>query len=376
MRSRLVLLVVTVACVAFIGGLLMDPIGHNPNELVSSGGVDSIRITDPVTGAGLFNANLDPNVTDVDPLTGAEAPEGTDVGFGSAMRAFVTTGMLNGDLRLGPPYPDRPLVGDPDDADYNPLPGWFYRQQGTGVTAQWIDGAVRFTIDAASTVSDQAWLEQLVPVVAKGRNGSHVFSGQIAESALAAFLIVNAQYVDADGADTGSFSSAWSMSDRTYSVAANGEAGMPADALWLRVQVGFTGGGGAATHDLQAAFVEERFRLGGAIYYAEWSTANKDITEDIAAASMYVVYGLNGSTRTLRSISSTNVRYGRVLWLYNADSTDSIIISHNNATPALVDRIFCPNSADLTVRPRSGVMLMYFEGQPGSGGRWRVMTQV
>lgn len=375
MRARNLL---SMAVGMVIGGLLVAqyPTGYNPLDAVAAGGVSDVRLTDPLTGAGLMTTNLDPNVVGVDPLTGEDAPAGTDVGFGSAMRAFVTTGMLNGDLRLGPPYPDQPLNGIPELVDYNPLPGWTYYQQRSGVTAQWIDGVVRFTIAASSTVSDQAWLEQLVPVAAKGRNGSHVFSGQIAEAALSAFLIVNVQYVDAAGADTGSFSSSWTMSDRTYSVSANGEAGMPADAMWLRVRVGFTGGGGAATHDLEAAFVEERFRLGGAIYYTELSTANKDITEDISAASMYVVYSLNGATRTIRSISSTGVRYGRVLWIYNADSTDSIVLSHNNATPALVDRIFCPNSADLTVRPRAGVMLMYFEGQPSSGGRWRVMTQV
>ena len=82
------------------------------------------RITDPVTGAGHFNANTDPNVVGIDPLTGSEAPAGTDVGFGAATRRFLTAGVYNGDFAVPPSDPPGAIVSDTADADYNALPYW------------------------------------------------------------------------------------------------------------------------------------------------------------------------------------------------------------------------------------------------------------
>lgn len=85
---------------------------------VASIGDQPFRILDSVSGAGLFTQNSDPQVANIDPLTGLAAPLGTDVGFGSALRRYIQTGVLNGSFSLLPPRPF-----DPIDVD-NPLPYW------------------------------------------------------------------------------------------------------------------------------------------------------------------------------------------------------------------------------------------------------------
>lgn len=87
------------------------------------------RLTDTVTGAGLFTTNSDPSVVGVDPLTGEDAPVGTDVGFGAAVRRYIQTGVLNGDFALPPP--DTSLaIGDD-----NPLPYWTWEPGEAGQEA-------------------------------------------------------------------------------------------------------------------------------------------------------------------------------------------------------------------------------------------------
>lgn len=350
--------------------------------LVAGVGTDSIRLTDPTTGAGLLTTNTDPTVTGVDPLTGEDAPYGTDVGFGAPLRSFLATGLVNGDLATPPPFPDQPLVGDPADAGYNVPPGWGYSQSGTSVTARWVDGAVTFDVASSGAGTDQAYLEQYAPVVQLGRNGtSHVLSAQFATGVSSGLFnyLATAQYLDATGAATGSASSAAPGIDRTVSAAANGEAGMPAGARYLRCRVGVKKTATpAGSYALQQAFVEQRLAIPAGIVYESWSTGPVDLTTDLSAASMYVVTDLGGANKTLRSISSTGVRVGRCLWLYNMDRSYYIVLADNTTASGVPagDKIYCPNLADLTVRPQGAVLLMYLGASDDSARRWRVLTQV
>lgn len=76
-------------------------IGDQPLRLLASG-----------SGGGLFTINSDPNVVNVDPLTGSNAPTGTDVGFAAPIRRWVHTGVLNGDFATPPPDADAPIGPD------------------------------------------------------------------------------------------------------------------------------------------------------------------------------------------------------------------------------------------------------------------------
>lgn len=356
----------------------LDPIGLNPTEQLVAGGVDSVRLTDPVTGAGLLTTNIDPTVAGVDPLTGEDAPEGTDTGFGAPLRSFLATGLVNGDMATPPPYPDQPLDGDPASYGYNPLPGWFYRQSGTSVTARWDDGAVVFDVASTGGGGDQAYLEQYAPVVQRGRNGtSHVLSAQF-DTVTGLNYLLTAQYLDASAAAVGSSSSTSASVDRTIAAAANGEAGMPSGARYLRARVGVRKTATTAgSYSLQQAFLEARFAIPAGVAFDNWVSGPVDLSEDLSMASAYVVTDLGGSNRTLRSIASSGVRVGRCLWIYNMDRTYSIVLSDNDAAaPAAQDRIYCPNLANLTIRPQGAVLLMFFGAKDDTARRWRVISQV
>jgi hypothetical protein len=104
----------------------MRAVGHNPLEFVGDSVSDGFsgRITDPVTGAGLFNPNLDPAEVGQDE-DGNEYAAGTDMSFGSAIRRQMHTNVINGDFSVLPPGGvDSLIVSDQNDADFNPLPGW------------------------------------------------------------------------------------------------------------------------------------------------------------------------------------------------------------------------------------------------------------
>lgn len=92
-------------------------------------GNGSFRLIDTVSGGGMLTTNSDPAVVNVDPLTGEDAPTGTDVGFAAPLRRFIHTGILNGDFALPPPSPGDLITED------NPLPFWSLTTSGI-VTAQ------------------------------------------------------------------------------------------------------------------------------------------------------------------------------------------------------------------------------------------------
>lgn len=120
-------------------------VGWNPAESDGLGIGDGLtgRIVDPTTGAGVFNPNLNPAVVGIDPQTGALAPTGTDMSFGSAIRRQIHTNVINGDFAMLPPGGAASnIVSDPADANYNPLPGWTWTPSTDTVTAMIIpDGS-------------------------------------------------------------------------------------------------------------------------------------------------------------------------------------------------------------------------------------------
>lgn len=155
--------------------------GWNPLEVpggaLGDGGTG--RITDPVTGAGLFNPNMDPAVSGIDPLTGVEAPTGTDMSFGAMVRRQIHTNVINGDFAVTPPSgaystgDTSPywIVSDPNDARYNPLPGWTVTLDSNGNHSAYIvadagygSGYRLAVASGALAVSTTTDASQLIPV--------------------------------------------------------------------------------------------------------------------------------------------------------------------------------------------------------------------
>lgn len=213
-------------------------VGSNDLEPIGSSITDGItgRIADPVTGAGLFNPNTDPNVVGIDPITGVEAPSGTDIGFSSWARGRIDRGLYNADLAIPPPDPDAPINSDPSDAGYNPLPGWrLVNVSGSSVTATWEDGAVTFALGEGAAGDDGA-IEQLHAVNRSlYQRWTYAITGYVSASVEAsANAYMEGQFLDADLATTGS------------AVRAEGDSGAftvvmgatPTDAVYLRVRMG------------------------------------------------------------------------------------------------------------------------------------------
>ena len=114
------------------------PPGYNPIDLPGQimdegwGG----RIVDPISGAGLFTSNTDPNVVGVDPLTGVDSPIGTDVGFGAAVRRWVQAGVYNGDFSVPPT-----ATGSQIEDAYNMLPYWSFQPTQSGQIIAFVEPA-------------------------------------------------------------------------------------------------------------------------------------------------------------------------------------------------------------------------------------------
>lgn len=300
-----------------------------------------------------------------------------DIGFTPEQAAFVRNGLYNGDFLTPPPDPDSEL----DDLD-NKLPGWSYVKSGTAVTAEWTDGgSVVFTVAAGAATGDYAMLEQIIPISAVGRSVvKHIFAAQFDVETFDHLPIVEAQYLDADGVATGT-AGTWDThgltQDRVQTVNANGEAGVTADATMIRVRVGVmddTSDGD--TYTLESAYLETPWVLPGGIIIDDLAGNESPLARDyLSQAHVYAVRTLNGSDRTIEGIDATGMRDGRILWICNMGGSDNIILSHADTDVDEADRILCPNNANLSIRPRGAVMLMYF-GDEGSTRRWRVMSQV
>ena len=110
-------------------------------------------------GAGMLTTNTDPEVVSVDPLTGEDAPTGTDVGFGSALRRYIQTGVLNGDFAIPPPDITQAI------SDSNPLPYWTWTTDGDD--AELVADATLasgYKLRVTDVLSAGSTMSQLVPV--------------------------------------------------------------------------------------------------------------------------------------------------------------------------------------------------------------------
>lgn len=225
-----------------------------------------VRILDPVSGAGIFTSNTNPNVSGLDPLTGLVAATGTDTGFGAYLRRMVLSGVENGDFAV-PPKNIRAAI-----SDANPLPGWHWVQaSGSAITAWWVPdpevssgGKIRFDI-AEGAADDEAYLEQLVKVagvLTQRWAVPPVATFQTAGFATSHRVKATSQPLMADLTETGSagtairtFSSLDALTSRSdYFYATNPT--LPADAYYMRVRVGVHRGTALDT-DIGSVYVSE-----------------------------------------------------------------------------------------------------------------------
>ena len=228
----------------------------------------SQRLVDTVVGAGLFTTNSDPNVVGVDPLTGEDAPTGTDVGFGAAVRRYIQTGVLNGDFAIPPPDITQAI------SDSNPLPYWTWEPNVDGlVDAQLVEstdaaaGYVLRVTRSDSSTSGTSTLSQFVPIPrSKGQQYRAMLSLYLLTSTgLAGSIGVSYQFYEADA------STAIGSAVSANSATATGEevkldAGLvPANGSWVKVSVVSTSNSFANVSDIyevRAAFLPAEATLG------------------------------------------------------------------------------------------------------------------
>ena len=237
--------------IGLLGGIMSYRpwiVGANALEPIGSGTTDGVsgRITDPVTGAGMFNPNTDPNVVGIDPLTGVDSPAGVDVGFASTSRRFILTGLYNSDFANGPSeWPDQPIVGDTSSGEYNPLPYWRALVAYT-VPVRWSSGnatpsgaLLTFTLNGAGA-SDETYLEQIVEVGNSQDVASETVPVLTIESRTAGTAFVRAQYLKADLTPVGSERETTATAAGVIAVL---PAAVPDEAYWMRVRFGVRGAG-------------------------------------------------------------------------------------------------------------------------------------
>lgn len=212
--------------------------GANPIEPVGSSVSDGVsaRIVDPATGVGLFNPNTDLDVTGVDPVTGDEAPSGTDIGFGGPVLDRIERGLYNGSFQIPPLDPDAPIISDTADAGYNPLRYWRLVQvSGSAVTASWADETVTLALNAGAAGDDGAF-EQLHRINRSDyQRWAYVITGHVSASTTSsANAYLEGQFLDADLVATGSAVRDEADSG-TFAVIMGAT---PSDAVYLRVRFG------------------------------------------------------------------------------------------------------------------------------------------
>lgn len=230
--------------------------GANPIEPVGSSVSDGVaaRIVDPATGVGLFNPNTDLEVTGVDPVTGDEAPSGTDIGFGGPVLDRIERGLYNGSFQIPPLDPDAPIISDTADAGYNPLRYWRLVQvSGSAVSASWTDETVTLALGAGAAGDDGAF-EQLHRINRSDyQRWAYVITGHVsASTSSSANAYLEGQFLDADLVATGS-----AVRDEadtgTFAVIMGAT---PADAVYLRVRFGIERDALAATGTASRAWSE------------------------------------------------------------------------------------------------------------------------
>lgn len=156
---------------ALAGASLLSITGASVNGSIGGDQNTALRLVDSSTGVGLFTTNTDPQNVGIDPVTGADAPVGTDVGFGAPIRRLVHTNVLNGDFAVLPPGGvDTIIDSGQDNATYNPLPGWTWVPDADGLTTATVtaDAAYasgyKLSIVTRTGTAGGAYLQQLIPV--------------------------------------------------------------------------------------------------------------------------------------------------------------------------------------------------------------------
>lgn len=207
------------------------------------------RITNPLTGAGLFTSNMNPLVSGLDPLTGGTALAGTDILFGASVRRYLSSRVVNGAMEEPPPDINSPISED------NPLPGWRWVQaSGTSLIPRWVSvgaGALNGQVNVemtAGAAGDLAYLEQLVPVnPSQGAIWYYRVLPFVNGSTSKLDAYVTAQFIDATGATTGSAASDTGDDTATAPLYPDTDGTSSGIAAWLRIRVGFQRNSGAAT---------------------------------------------------------------------------------------------------------------------------------
>lgn len=307
-----------------------------------------------------------------------------DIGFTPEQLALLRNGIYNGDFRTPPPEGDGVELDDLT----NKLPGWSYVKTGTAVTAKWVDdsagGNVTFTVAAGAATTDSAYIEQIIPVTGIGkRRVAKLVSAtatvtEIAESDTS----IVAQYLDADGATTGTASTRFTTSESgatdCWTVCPNGEAGIPTDGYYLRIRINVADiGAGGDTVVIKDVFVEDRLNIPGNIEIYPLTGNSNAFTAGSTMHETQLVVLLPDGAYEIRGINSTGSPDGRLLWLYNLDATNSVTLVHESTSATSASyRIQGPNNADVTIRPRGGVMLVFFGHADGTNLRWHVLSQV
>ncbi|MBX3031906.1 MAG: hypothetical protein KF809_17300 [Chloroflexi bacterium] len=435
----------------------MSGVGYNPLENLVGGGIDDIRLTDPVTGAGLFTPNTDPTVVGIDPLTGLDAPMGTDVLFGSMVRRLFTAGLYNADFSVPPPDPAMPINSDPSSADYNPLPCWRLVDGSNGRVTVWWEadpdapggGQIRFDLTPPDDVVE-VYLEQFADALG---SPSRIYAtsplstwtsvgGSFSES-----VFSRTQYVRSDSVTpTGTphqyilgLNGLTPVSPWTLQYDVSGPSlTAPADAGRVRVEVGIRQesvsaySGSVILHEaalvrgtVQSLIVDDtapdnppgllykrdaitylagygnpdstgyvavesvisgaaanRVRLGGSLVfdYGSWVSLGSN-PNDYSPTSwqhtsnIYIDGG--GSNRTISGFAAPTggapggVGTTRLIW--NFGTTNNIILSHNDMGSSPSNRVVLPNNANLTIRPRGGVLLQWYGDSGHSNLRWRAL---
>lgn len=252
------------------------------------------RITDPVTGVGAFNPNLDPNIVGVDPQTGADAPAGTDMGPGAPYRRQAHTNVINGDFSALPNGGvDSVIVSDPTSADYNPLPGWTWTPSdsvivGSIVADSSYGSGYRFSATnlGFGAVSGTGTLEQLVAIPISQGQQYRVLPSAYWSGGLSASL--KYQFIEADATTT-------IGSEVTTSTLGSGEikvdAGLvPPTAAYIRIRWEF--GFSVATEsigEVRCAFLPAEATLGLKSITA--NSATVDAVPEVAIVSAIIPAG-------------------------------------------------------------------------------------
>lgn len=232
--------------------------------------------------------SADPNAVAYESQAITGAPQGFLDSLDNAMTDFVLYGVYNGAFAAGPPLG----VGTNIVATTNELPFWGSPVQvsGNAITCQWIADSsspsghnLRFTI-AAGAASDEAYVEQIVPIGGnRQRVSAHFIRGsmyRVGASGGAPQYTVAAQYLTAAGVATGSETSAiktLSADATLYWYAHLTEPAPPADAASLRVRIGVKRNTMAATDTAILDLTDVRIDRGSsASVYGDWSDPTKN----------------------------------------------------------------------------------------------------